>query len=224
MIIQRVRGIWNVAIAAALLFGTARVLTASPITIIDQQNPGPFTTTNGAGVAPLSFGQSFTPTLNGIDAIQFLIQGAHATIHVDLMNGYGGADGLGGALLATSNSVFVNVSTDTMVQFDFPTTVALTPGHTYVARITMTSGNGLFMRETANLYGGGQFLNEGDPSSLFTDRDQIFAEGLYSHNPAVPEPAPIFLFALGMVGLIPVSLRNSRLRKSNEGRREAGPT
>ncbi|MBE7525807.1 hypothetical protein HS096_05810 [candidate division WWE3 bacterium] len=44
--------------------------SASSITLIDQENPGPYGTTNGA-LAPFSFGQSFTPGFSSMNAIEF---------------------------------------------------------------------------------------------------------------------------------------------------------
>ncbi len=55
----------QLAVACATLLATAEQLRAGPITMIDQQSPA---TTGAAGVGTLTFGQSFTPALNRIDA------------------------------------------------------------------------------------------------------------------------------------------------------------
>jgi hypothetical protein len=213
MTLNCARGGFRISAALLLSFNFGATLDASPITVIDQQNPGPFTTTNGAGVPPFSFGQSFTPTLNSIDAIEFLIGGTNATVHVDLLNGLVGTDGLGGAVLGTSNSLFVNVTPQATFQFDFPTSLTLIPGQTYVARLTMTSGSGLFMRETlSNAYAGGQFLNEGVPFGLLGGQDQVFTEGLVHAQTAVPEPSTVILLAVGLVGLLPIAIGRTFLK------------
>lgn len=87
----------SILVALAIPTGVAHGAT---ITIVDQENPGPFDTTNGA-FAPYSFGQSFTPTLPAIDAIEFLL-GGEGTVVVRLRDGLAGTDGLDGNIIAES--------------------------------------------------------------------------------------------------------------------------
>src|SRR5215468_2149828 len=173
---------------AALVLGVAETSFASPIVQIDQQNLATPDGTNGG----VRFGQSFTPTLSAIDAIEFLIGDNHAIVYVDLLDGVSGFDGLGGTVIATSLPTAVNLpSGHEMVHFDFPTRVTLVPGHTYVARLAASSGTippGLagVSLSLNDLYPGGQFLEEGFPIDFAHQprADMIFVEGLTAGAPA----------------------------------------
>jgi len=101
----------------ALLLNIAVEAYADPITFIDQQNLGAVTGTNGGVV----FGQSFTPTLSGIDAIEFLMAGDNDVVVVQILDGVVGFDGLGGTVIATSNAVVVTTpGFHQTIHFDFP--------------------------------------------------------------------------------------------------------
>lgn len=179
-----------------LLFTLAPGAQAGPITIIDQQNPGPAAGTSGG----INFGQSFTPTLPGIDAIEILMAGDNDTVAVQILDGVAGFDGLGGPVIATSNPVVVNIPPGhQIIHFDFPGTVNLIPGQTYVARLFTPGGIDGVSLTLNNEYSRGQFLSEGFAIGFFpTTYDMIFTEGL--HTP-VPEPATLVLFSLGVAGL-----------------------
>ncbi|TMQ69238.1 MAG: hypothetical protein E6K81_15385 [Candidatus Eisenbacteria bacterium] len=64
----------------------ALVHSGLPITQIDQQNPGPFQATNGAQ-GFFIFGQSFAPSLPGIDSFEFLLGGEDATVYLRILDG-----------------------------------------------------------------------------------------------------------------------------------------
>lgn len=165
------------------------VVGAAPLTTIDQQNNAPATGTNGGAL----FGQSFTPTLTRIDAIEFLMGGFSETVIVEILDGVMGFDGLGAPVIGTSNPVLVNTpGVHQIIHFDFPLAVLLVPGQTYVARLFAASGiRGVSHSE--NFYAGGQFLAQGyAPGSYTSERDMIFREGL-----SVPEPTTAWLIALG---------------------------
>ncbi len=173
---------------------------ASLITTVDQQNPGPFETTNGS--LTTSFGQSFTPTLSAIDAIEFLL-GGNATVKVLLRHGLAGFDGLGGSIVAQSEPILVDQYGSHFFHFDFPERVFITPGDLYVAEMVIMSGSYGVRHTQNNLYTGGQFLHGGWSSSSFRNTDLVFTEGLT--NP-IPEPATIFLVFAGLFGIVGIRI------------------
>lgn len=178
-----------------LLLGIATATRAEPIIRIDQQNQGPVAGTNGG----VSFGQSFTPTLPAIDAIEFLMAGLGQRVVVNILDGLIGADGLGGPVIATSEAVTVlTLSGHQSVHFDFPDRLALTPGRRYVAQLFTPGGIEGVSWTDGDAYGGGQFLQEGFAASDFSERDLIFTEGV---TRPVAAPGSEWLFALGFVGL-----------------------
>lgn len=178
-----------------LLLGVASAPQAEPIIRTDQQNPGPVAGTNGG----VRFGQSFTPTLPALDAIEFLMAGLGQTVVVNIFDGVAGADGLGAPLLATSNPVTVfTLSGHRNVHFDFPDRVGLTPGQRYVAALSTAGGIEGVSWTTGNAYGGGQFLQEGFAAGNFSEQDLIFAEGL---TRPIPLPGAAWLLALGFAGI-----------------------
>jgi hypothetical protein len=144
----------SVALLSMVVVGAS----AGPITTVDQQNLAPAIGTNGG----VLFGQSFTPTLPRIDAIEFLMGDFNATDIVEILNGVVGFDGLGGLVIGTSNPVFVNTpGVHQTIHFDFPLGVMLVPGQTYVALLSRQNGSGVDgVRFTGDLYSGGQFLEQ----------------------------------------------------------------
>lgn len=176
-----------------LLIGIVTAVNASPITTVDQQNLGVGTGTNGGATF---FGQSFTPAISGIDAIEFLMGGFNDLVTVDILDGIVGLDGLSGTVIATSNPLIVNNTSGfhEIFHFDFPSTVTLIPGHTYVARLFSSEGIG-GVSHMGDSYTGGQFLHQGFDLDVFSSRDMIFTEGI--HSP-IPEPAAAWLFCFGL--------------------------
>ena len=169
---------------------------ADAISVVDQQNSGPFTGTQGGVV----FGQSFTPSLSRIDVFEVEIGDQGAIAQVQILDGVSGFDGLGGAVLGTSAPLPIDVNNRQPFQFIFPGGVALTPGDTYVARIFATSG--LFAPglagisiTTTNAYTGGQLLEAGfsDTSPDLVNFDAVFREGTN-----VPEVPTLWLVAAGL--------------------------
>ena len=162
--------------------------------VIDQQNAGPITGTNGGA----TFGQSFTPMFPGIDYVEILM-GSHGDIvTVDILDGVIGLDGLGGPVIGTSDRTLVDSpSGHQIIHFDFPSTVSLTPGNTYMFRLQTPGGIG-GISHTDDFYSGGQFLAENyAPSSYVQDRDIFFEEGI----DVIPAPGALLLGSIG-VGLV----------------------
>jgi hypothetical protein len=145
------------------------------------------------------FGQSFTPTQSRIGVFEVEVADFGAIAEVQILDGVSGFDGLGGAVLGTSNPVFVDVSRP--FQFIFPGGIALTPGDTYVARIFATSGTfapgiaGISIT-TNNAYAGAQLLEAGfsDTSPFLVNYDAVFREGLTN----VPEVPTLWAVAVGL--------------------------
>ena len=168
---------------------------ADPITIVDQQNLAPATGTNG-GPGSI-FGQSFTPTLPGINAVEFLIGAQNVFVRVDLLSAVVGFDGLQGNVIASSLAVFVNTQgTHELIHFDFPSTIPLNVGQTYVFRFFSTDNIGV--SHSGNFYVGGQFFHGGFAINDFpATRDLVFVEGIHE----IPEPATMLLLGTGLAYL-----------------------
>ena len=84
-------------------------------------------------------GQWFTPSLNTIDAAEFLLgtDGASSTVQLDLFSGIG----YGGALLGSSAPLLITNSFPLQtIHFDFLPSIALTPGNPYTFKLVLTSG------------------------------------------------------------------------------------
>jgi hypothetical protein len=188
-----------VAVAQFLLVALMVVSNAraDAISVVDQQNPGPFNGSAGGVV----FGQSFTPTLSRIDFFEVEIGDFGAIDEVQILNGVSGFDGLSGAVLGTSDPAATEAASRQPVQFIFPGGIALTPGNTYVARIFSTNGDfapgiaGISIT-TDNAYTGGQLLEAGfsDTDPFLVNYDAVFREGLTS----VPEVPTLWSVAVGL--------------------------
>ena len=180
--------------AAAVLIGVS-VLLLSPGRaqanfIIDQQN-----TVGGSSSGSTGAGQSFTPSLVGISSATFNLAtpNTNDTFRLDLFNG----SGYGGTLLASSAPLTINTSaTLQMIEFDFPSTVSLTPGNLYTLRVVLTAGPSYSADfSSSNPYAGGMaFGSSGIPAP---SNDFVFSEGMNG----VPEPSTLAQFALCGIGL-----------------------
>lgn len=170
---------------------------ASSIFIVDQENPGPFETSNGSLAA--SFGQSFTPSLPAIDAVEFLLGGSDATVIVQLRDSLAGFDGLGGNIIAQSLPVLVDQLGSHVFLFNFTDRVFLTPGEVYVAELQIMSGSYGVRHTQNNRYPAGKFLHGGWPHTNFPNTDLVFSEGLTS---PIPIPGAFWLLGSGLIGLV----------------------
>ena len=141
-------------------------------------------------------GQEFVPTLGGLDfveAVFFAREGsdATATIQVFVRDG-----SITGPVVGFSIPVTFLASTlGSIHRFDFPSTVPLTPGQTYVMHLFQdTPQNYSIGADTAMAYTSGQMIRSGVP---FDGYDLWFREGVV----VVPEPSSFALAFLG-VGLL----------------------
>lgn len=201
----RKSGIFFAGVLFAAHLIAAGSAAASSITFIDQENPGPYETTNGA-LAPFSFGQSFTPLFSSMNAIEFLLGGTGTAV-VNIRDEVLGLDGFGGNIIAQSSPLSFNFLGSHIFRFDFPIAVSLTPGHTYVAEISLISGDIGVRHTQGNAYGGGQFLHQDFPLDVFSETDLVFAEGIMT---AVPEPENYAMLILG-AGLILVQFSRKKI-------------
>ena len=167
--------------------GTESLVQGAPTKVIDQQNAGPVTGTNGG----LNFGQSFIPTLPGIDYVEILMGGTWDNVTIDILDGVIGLDGLGGPVLGTSNTTLVNnIDTHEIFHFDFTSTVSLTPGNTYVFRLQAPGGIG-GISYTDDSYSCGQYLAENNATNSYViDHDTFFEEGMMVEDEPLEPPGP----------------------------------
>jgi hypothetical protein len=183
----------------ALVLGGAGAAYAT----VDQQN----TVATGYLGPSTSPGQSFTPTLTGIDFATFSLatEGPSSSLQVNLYNG----DGFGGALLAsTPTQNITNTNAFQPVTFDFSSTVALTPGNVYTLQIDVVSGADIFELEgSGNPYPGGFEYDSAGVQQ--TDYDLVFSEGV--NVAATPEPSAIAFLLTGGVGA-GIAFRRKRRR------------
>jgi len=183
--------------ALVLLLGAATSRVDAAL-IIDQQNTSYTYVASGYNSA-MSAGQSFTPTLTGLDFAEWLRygDGTSATAQVVIRNGVSGGDGFGGAVLGTSDVLALGAlaggQTETL-HFLFSSVVSLVPSSTYFMEFKVLSGAvNLLYASGTNPYAGGMSFDQG--KGVFTNNDLVFAEGL--STPAVPEPSSIALLGLG---------------------------
>ncbi len=173
--------------------------------IVDQQNSPPPPSAAGTFSSSIEFfspiGQSFTPSLSGLDFVSVLMMDVGspnagtfvAEIH----------QGTDGALLATSqqDTLPIGFGDGTRfgmdVDFNFSHRVALTPGDLYSFIIRDTNpgaGDNFFLSGTEGFdsYPRGQEIEFGQVSTGL-NYDLFFREGITS----VPEPASLLLLAIG---------------------------
>jgi hypothetical protein len=137
------------------------------------------------------WGQSFTPSLSGIDFIRLKLDdntpgdGGGAAIYVNLRS-----DSISGTILGTTATVSMRDGFRGNTNFLFGTTILLTPGVTYYLEPLIVPGSGPWNAVISEyLYPGGSYIVGGSP--VFQS-DLWFREGVI-----VPEPAPGLLLLGG---------------------------
>jgi len=149
-------------------------------------------------------GQSFTPSLSGIDIVRLYLfdagggNGIGATIRVNIRSG-----AINGSTLGTTTPVTMGDSTGGFVDFLFPTTVLLTPGANYYLQpIVDAGGDPWGVNKGRYGYSGGAAYYQAAASDT---EDLWFREGIL-----VPEPGLGVLVALGFFALRGVRLMPRR--------------
>ena len=185
-----------------VLLWLARLCANAQGFVYDQQTASSSVYVGGAaGLQQGSpIGQSFTPTLAGIDFVQFVLfdvnngNGLGATVYVNLRS-----DGITGPILGTSNPFSmpdrygqssVNGAPPVGV-FYFAATIDLQPGTVYYLEPVVQSGDQWGIRGSEFGYAGGTGYYQGLPFP--TRGDLWFREGTFT----VPEPSALAVFLLG---------------------------
>lgn len=192
--------------ALCLLAGVT--CASGTVVVVDQQNTLDGTTisvtTVGTGV-----GQSFTPTLAAIDAVDIPLSVSFntfsITIRLDLFSG----SGYGGDLLSSTSPILLGGGASlSTIHFTFPSLVTLIPQSIYTFRITLVNsaeagGGYSILRSLSNPYPGGSEYSTGGTANI--SNDIVFSEGLS----AVPEPSTSLL-GLGGGGIFYLLCRRKR--------------
>jgi hypothetical protein len=154
-----------------------------------NDGPVPFTAGSVIQTASPGLGQSFTPSLTGVDFIRLLLldgspsNGVGATLSMNLRT-----NSITGPILATTASVALPDSFDGVVNFFFTNTVPLSPGTLYYFEPVVRFGDAWKAMNGEYNYPGGMVFALGQPNPAV---DFWFREGL------VPEPSSALLMLIG---------------------------
>ncbi len=141
------------------------------------------------------WGQSFTPSLSGVDFIRLelvdgtLADGLGAAVYLELASG-----SIAGPTIGATTSVAMPNGYSGPATFFFPTTEPLMPGVQYFFRPILQSGGTWNIVEGPYQYSGGNQYNQG---AIYPGGNLWFREGLY----VVPEPSSVALLLLGGAAL-----------------------
>jgi hypothetical protein len=190
-----------VAMAAAAMLAFGARAEAASIATVDQQNNAAANFFTFGGFA----GQSFTPTLNRVDAFEFIL-GDTSIVTLELYEGAG----FGGTKLASSAPVAFG---DPFQIVHFDLSAALTPGQVYTVRLRPTDFGGQFaddfnvrFSDTSAYAGGTMYWPDHSTSPA---ADMYFIEGLHAATAPDPDPLPVpepASFALVFAGLAGLGL------------------
>ena len=196
------------ASVAIVILLTATSAQSGPFAIVDQEYaPGTFPNLQTSTSAIGNSGQTFTPTLSSLDAVEMNMtdfggtNSIGATFQVVIHDGGAVSDPVLGTSLTASAPDGLVID---FVHFDFASSVPLTPGSLHTIEVFRLSGddfrlNGLF----PGFYGGGQ-MNGNSSADLY------FRTGQH-----VPEPASALLIAVG--GILFGARRQLRKRQRQMG-------
>ena len=148
-------------------------------------------------------GQSFTPSLSGVDFIRLKIadgdpnDGLGSTWFLNLRS-----TSITGPVLGTTTSTFLPNGFTATANFFFPNTIPLTPGTTYFFDVNTPDGASWRVDFEGFNYAGGTAWEQGHANAA---GDYWFREGII-----VPEPSSVALLVLGLAAF--ACLRHPRRR------------
>lgn len=165
--------------------------------IYDQQSSTTAANAGGGGIlqGASPTGQSFTPTLTGLDFVQMAFydntvgNGLGASLLVNVRSG-----GITGTVLGTSEPIYMpdgfgrSTLNSEVATFLFMTSVGLQPGTVYYLEPVVQSGDLWGVSVWEYNYSGGDAFYQGTPSPA---ADFWFREG------AIPEPSAFAIILLG---------------------------
>jgi hypothetical protein len=176
-----------VLVATGLLIREA----GAAIPIVDQSNLVDGSITTGALRPGQYLGQSFTPSLGGVDL--FDIRAYSRGTSFTQLSLFSGQTVLGSPI-ATGPIVTITNTSLTTIEFQFPSTVSLVPGALYTARLDLIAGDSYLLAfSSSNPYPGGLAFDE--VGLAVASVDWVFSEGL------IPEPSSASLLGLGLIAL-----------------------
>jgi hypothetical protein len=171
----------------------AGIAAANPTYTIDQQNTVADSFLGPSG----SPGQSFTPTLTGIDTATFELATSDPTNGALVFAVLYQGDGFGGSTLASSSNELSILNTSAFAEytFNFSPAIALTLGQVYTLRLFDTTGSTLYEEEgSGNPYAGGvEYDSNGVAQTGF---DLVFSEGAQT-----PEPTTFWTLLAGLAAV-----------------------
>jgi hypothetical protein len=204
--------ITTAVLVAVLLLVVASGVRAGTIVNVDQQNLAANRIERVANTGAFN-GQSFRPTLGGLDAIEVLVRtvGLNTTMRLELLSG----NGIGGSPVASSFVRTITSNAFSWVHFDFPTTVPLGTG-LYTFRYRRLPGGAPYDVRYAdfNPYSRGNGWSGAGSGTRQNDWDFAFRVGRHAVTPPPPPPSastvplPAAAWAgLGLLGLLGVVRR-----------------
>jgi hypothetical protein len=195
------RSVASPYLVLALLLGCLATAPASvfaaPINVPDQQQ----TSDNGQNALAGPRWQTFVPGLTGLDVVELklsgsgIVDGVQEVLQVQIHDGAPTGAVLGSSLQVVLPDAFVM----SVVHFDFPSVVSLTPGNSYAIQLAPVSptstSRSVRLSVLSDLYPSGQYYTSPEAPSSGSG-DMWFRTGLH-----VPEPSTLALSAAALLAL-----------------------
>jgi len=153
--------IFSISLFSILLFAVSQnIPEAAGHGNIDQSSPGPRTPGLANIVAAEIHGQSFKPTANNIIAVEVQVSRVGVVSDEPITIRIREGEGFGGTLLgSTQTHTGIPAPVESLIHFDFPDLIPLTPGNSYTFTVELNDPNDLFkIRLTRN---GNEPYNDG---------------------------------------------------------------